>query len=239
MALYKIQAQSPITYDSYGNPLGTPVIILEDIFLNQSNYSEFLATSPLKSFHVTHIKRLEFGSIDFSEYSTLHTTIKLLEDIILSFPTKMILLAIGKSAGLSLQLSLNATNKIYSSYIINPELKEIESEEDLPFKEFWDWFSKREDFLSLIPKTPYLFDFFLKYRKFINLISLQEQSMSIHFLFSNPPSFQKIETIRQISPKSLISVFDSKNTTSSLENKSLQKLILWFTEKDNLQISKE
>lgn len=239
MALYKIHFQSPITYDSYGNPLGTPIIILEDLFHNPANYSEFLANSPLKSFHVTHIKRFEFKSIDFSEYSTLQATIKSLEEIILSFPSKMILLAVGKSAGLSLQLSHNLSNKIYASYILNPELNKIETDEDPPFHEFWDWFSKRDDFISLLPKTPYLYDFFIKYNKFIKLISLQEQPMSIHFLFSYPPTQQKIDRIRQISPRSLISIFDSKEKNASLENKSLQKLILWFAEKDNLQILKE
>ncbi len=239
MALYKIHTQSPITYDSYGNPLATPVIILEDLFLNLTNYSEFLANSPLKSFHVTHIKRFAFQSIDSSEYSSLQATIKSLEEIILSFPSKMILLAVGKSAGLSLQLSHNISNKIHASYILNPELREIESDEDPPFHEFWDWFSKREDFLSLLPKTPYLYDFFTKYDKFIKLISLQEQPMSIHFLFSSPPTHQKMERIRQISPRSQISIFDSKDKNASLENKSLQKLIHWFLEKDNLQILKE
>jgi hypothetical protein len=239
MALYKIQFQSSITYDSYGNPLGTPILLLEDIFQKKNKYSDFLATSPNKSFHVYHIKRLDLNNIDSSEYSILNSAIRSLEDIILSFPSKAILIAEGHSAALSLQLSYNVSNKIFSSYIINPELNYIENEDENYFKEFWDWFSKRDDFVSLLPKTPFIFDFYVKHKKFTKLISSQEQPGNIHFLFTNPPPFYKIDKIRQISTKPLISILDPKEETSLFNTQSFQKLLLWFVEKDNLQILKE
>jgi hypothetical protein len=239
MALYKIQFQSSITYDSYGNPLGTPILLLEDIFQKKNKYSDFLGNSPNKSFHVSHIKRIELNNIESSEYSILNSAIRSLEDIILSFPSKVILIAEGNSAALSLQLSYNVSNKIYSSYILNPELNYVEKEDENYFKEFWDWFSKRDDFISLIPKTPFIFDFYVKYKRFIKLISSQEQLGYIHFLFTTPPPSYKIDKIREISTKPLISILDSIEETPHFDNKSFQKLLLWFVEKDNLQILKE
>ena len=238
MTLYKIHFQSPILVDSYGSPFGMPILLIENI-LSKVPPSTSLANTLSKSYSLTHIKRIEFHNIESSEYSSIHSILTSIEDILLSLSSKVILISEGHSSALSLQICNYYPEKIHIAYLVNPDFLFPMNEEFNPLKDFWDWFSKRDDFFLLLPKFPFVLDFYFKFLKFEELMARQTSENNLHFILTNRTPNSGFEVVRNIGKKVNISILENIPKDSILDTPVVCKMINWFLEKDNLQILKD
>jgi hypothetical protein len=127
-------------------------------------------------------------------------------------------------------------SKINSSYLINPEFCLRNSDYNPAFA-FWDWYSKKFEFIPNIPKFPFLLDFYLKFSNFSERIYNHNQDFSNHIIFSGRPTELSIEKSRFIGKKNTISILDQNFDSTLLNSPVFQKLMIWFLEKDHLQIT--
>ena len=237
MTLYKIHFQCSILYDTYGNPFGVPVLLIEDVFSTFQNETDFLMKSQNRKFQVTHIKKINFNNVDSAEYSLLDSTLKSLEEIIIGSASKIIIISEGFSCTLALHLSMTHPSKINSSYLINPEFC-LRKNDYNPAFAFWDWYSKKFEFLPNLAKFPFLLDFYLKFSNFSERIYNHEQDFSNHIIFSARPTESNVEKSRFLGKKNTISILDQNfESTTILNSPVFQKLMIWFLEKDHLQIT--
>ncbi len=236
MTLYKIHFQNSILYDTYGNPFGVPILLIEDVFSPVTVESDFLMKSQNRKFQISHVKKINFNNVDSAEYSLLDSTLKSLEELIVANTSKIIVISEGYSSALALHLTMTYPNKIFSSYLLNPEYCLRKSDYSPAFS-FWDWYSKKFEFLPTLSKFPFLLDFYFKFSNFSEKIYNHEQDFSNHILFSSRPNEKNIELSRIIGKKNTISILDLNFESSIFGSPVFQKLMLWFLEKDYLQIT--
>jgi hypothetical protein len=215
---------------------------MEDLFPKDNISTGTLPSLLSTEFSVIHTKRIEFSDIEIPEFSLLNAMISSLEDIILNFPQKVVVIAEKRSCAMGIQLYLNFPEKIQSLYCIDSEfLYDLEQEKN-PLNAIWDWFSKREDFVILLPKLPYILDFYFRYGQFEEHIKKDflNSRGNLHFIHTGKLSKEPFSHLQNATQRNNISLIEPGHQHgSAYDNPNLQKILLHFLQKDYLQISKE
>lgn len=189
-----------------------------------------------------HAKRIEFSDIEIPEFSLLNATIGSLEEVILNFPQKVVIVTEKDSSALGIQVYLNIPEKIQSLYCINPEFLFGANPQKSLLKEFWDWFSKREDFIQLLPKLPYIMDFYFRFEQFENVVRNEFFSSkgNVHIVLMGKLSSEPFSHLQNSNHKNFISTLEPPSQDgSAFDYPTLQKILVHFLQKDYLQINKE
>jgi len=224
----KISYSSSILYDTYGNPNGQPILVLEDFFLKNVGSYPPLENIFFREYAIYHFKRLEWENFPFLEKSLLQDIQNRLEEILLFREEKWILISQGYSAGLALHLALQETNRIHELHLLSPILLLPSQTESLAnYSDFWNWWTSGKDPIFYFYQLPFLAEFFGKYLRFLELCCKQNYEPLLHFWFTEQTTQKESIQIQMQFPRSEINRVDKTQSKTMLHERKIQKILAW------------